>query len=315
MMGRDRRYGRPNLKARVGIVTAVVVGGGAIGVAVAASSHGASPAAQTAGYSARYAGYGNTWSQLNTAMTSWGHATQTSYSALASMGASTYTQATAHGKTFVEQRGAVVLATNKFVILQSANGGLHLWLTSGNTAFQNVSSTSSGTGAMIGSTSATTTAMTTGNMAPASTVMVGSPVAVSSMLTPTPAPQTVTVQVAGTGLTVTVTIKQNTATVSQTATMPWSGNPWAQRSSWTTSAWTTASMTGTMTSLARGDLALIAGFRTHNLLHAQLVLFTPMTSSMTGTGTGTGTTCPTTTTPTTGTTPTVTPTGTSGTHT
>jgi hypothetical protein len=142
---------------------------------------------------------------------------------------------------------------------------------------------------------------------------------VSSMLTPTPAAQTVTVQVAGTNLTVKVTVVQNTATVSSTSTMPWNGNPGWHPSTWTTNPWTPATTAATTTSLARGDLALIAGFRSHNLLHAQIVLFTPMTSSMVG---GTGTSCPTTGTGTgTGSTGTGTGTGTgsttgsSGTHT
>jgi len=313
-MGHDRRrYGRANVKVRIGIAAAVLAGGGAIGVAAIASSHGASPTAQTAGYSARYSATGGTWNQLNTAFSSWGRSTQTSYNALTSLGQSTYMQATQHNRTFVEQRGAVVLATNKFIILQSANGGLHLWLTSGKTAFQNVSSTSSGTGAMTGSMSATSTAMTTGNLIPASTVMAGSPMTVGSMLAPSMAAQTVTVQVAGTNLTVTVTIKQNTATVSQTATLPQNGNPVWNPTRWTMNPWTTASTGMATTSLARGDLALIAGFRTHNLLHAQIVLFTPMTTSMVGTGT----TCPTTPTQTPTSTPVPAPTGTatSGTHT
>jgi hypothetical protein len=313
MMGHDRRrYGRANVKARIGIAAAVLAGGGAIGVAAIASSHGASPTAQTAGYSARYSSTGSSWGLLNTAMSNWGRSTQTSYNALTSLGQSTYTQTTQHGKTFVQQRGAVVLATNKFIILQSANGGLHLWLTSGNTAFQNVSSTSSGTSAMTGSRTATTTAMNTGNLIPASTVMAGSPLTVGSMLAPSMAAQTVTVKVGGTNLTVTVTVRQNTATVSQTATTPWNGNPSWNPARWTMNPWTTASTGTTTTSLARGDLALIAGFRTHNMLHAQVVLFTPMTSSMVSTGTGTGTVCPTTSV---GTTPSVSSTaGSSGTH-
>src|SRR5581483_8548120 len=124
MMGHDRRrYGRANAKARIGIAAAVLAGGGAIAAVAVASSHGASPAAQTAGYSARYSSTGGgSWSLLNTAMSNLGRSTQTSYNALTSLGQSTYMQATQHNRTFVEQRGAVVLATNKFIILQSANG-------------------------------------------------------------------------------------------------------------------------------------------------------------------------------------------------
>src|SRR6185437_6734191 len=103
-------------------------------------------------------------------------------------------------KMVAAQRGIVVLATRKFLIVQSANGSLHLWLLSGNTQFQNVSATQ----ALTASTSAAQQAMTSGNMLPATTLLAGSPTTAASMLTPTPAAQTVTVQVANTALTVTV---------------------------------------------------------------------------------------------------------------
>jgi len=38
--------------------------------------------------------------------------------------------------------------------------------------------------------------------------------------------------------------------------------------------------------LARGDLAVIAGTRSHHMLHAQLVLFSPLSTSMVGGNTG-----------------------------
>jgi hypothetical protein len=283
-MGRDRRNGRANLKARVGIATAVLVGGGAIGVAAVAASHGASPAAQPAGYSSRvgHVHYTSEWSQLNSAITSWGSSRM---SALASMTQQTYSQTAMHGKTLAEQRGIVVLATRKFLIVQSANGSLHLWLLSGKTTIQNVAKSTSGTGAMTGNTSATTQAMTSGNMIPATDWMAGSPLTASQLLTPARTPQTVTVQVAGTNLTVTVTVTQSTATVSQTATMPWNGNPTWNPATTTQNAWMTAA-NGSM--LARGDLVLVVGFRSHNLLHAQVVLFTPLTTAVVGGG-GNGT--------------------------
>ena len=46
-------------------------------------------------------------------------------------------------------------------------------------------------------------------------------------------------------------------------------------------AWQTAN------SLARGDLAVIAGTRSHGMLHAQLVLFSPLSTSTVGGRTGT----------------------------
>jgi hypothetical protein len=226
--------------------------------------------------------YTTEWSQLNSALNSWSWSRQSTYNTLAGMTQyRTYSQTWLHNKMLAVQRGIVVLATHKFIILQSANGGLHLWVTSGRTAFQNVSSSTTGTAAMTASTSATQQAMQSGNMIPATDIMAGSPLTASHMLTPSTVPQTVTVQVAGTNLTVTVTITRTTAAVSQTATVPWNGNPWWSPSTTTQSPWMTVTNT---VNLARGDLALIAGFRVHNLLHAQLVLFSPLTTSVVGGG-------------------------------
>lgn len=280
MMGRDRRTGRPNIKTRVGIATAVLVGGGAIGVAAVAASHGASPAAQSAGYSSRisHSHPASEWSQLNSALSSWG---SSQMNTLASMTQPTYSQTAMHGRTLAEQRGIVVLATHKFLIVQSANGALHLWLLSGKTTIQNVANSTSGTHAMTGNTGATQQAMASGNLIPATDLMAGSPLTASQMLTPARTPVTVTVQVAGTNLTVTVTITQSTATVSSTATMPQAGNPMWNPLTTTQNAWMTAA---NGSKLARGDLVLVVGTRSHHLLHAQLVLFTPLTTAVVGGG-------------------------------
>jgi len=93
------------------------------------------------------------------------------------------------------------------------------------------------------------------------------------MLTPTTAPQTVTVQVANTNLTVTVTITRSTATVSQTATTPANTAPTWSPGTYTQNAWQATS------SVARGDLAVVVGTRSHWTLHAQLVLFSPLSAS------------------------------------
>ena len=294
MMGRDRRYGRANLKTRVGIAAAVLVGGGAIGVAaVATTSHGPTSAA-SAGYTTRSWQNTNPGNQLFNALNSWRSANPyNSYGMLSSFSAP-WMQTWQHGRQVAVQRGIAVLVTKKFIILQSANGHLSLWLTSGNTQFRNVSSTTMGTGALTGNTSATTAAMVQNTMVPATNVLAGSTQVAQQMVAPTPATQTVKVVVAGTNLTVTVTVTQTTATVQQTATTPWGTLPAWHPMTWTQSPWTT----GAMTALKRGDLALIAGFRQHGLLHAQIVLFTPLNTQMIGgttggtgnTGTGTGTT-------------------------
>ncbi len=283
MMARNRRYGRNRtaaLKTRVGIATSVALGSGAIaGVAMAAGSHSAGIAAAPAAHTARF---GNEGTTLAAALGDWNSSRQGTYSQLAQMTTMRGFGQTSHnGKTLDVQRGIVVLATKQFIILQSANGSLHLWLVSAGTKFQNVSSTTAGTAALTASTSATQQAMQSGDMVPATTLLAGSPTTAAAMLTPAAATQTVTVQVANTDLTVTVTVTRSTATVNQTATMPANTMPAPMASTYTMNAWHAAN------SLARGDLAVIVGTRSHWTLHAQLVLFTPLSTSAVGGTTGT----------------------------
>jgi hypothetical protein len=277
MMARNRRNGRT--LALAGLATAAVLGGGVVaGVALAAGSS-AELAAAPAAHTARYTNEGT---MLATALSDWNSSRQGTYSQLAQMTSMRgFSQTSHHGKTLDVQRGIVVLATNQFIILQSANGSLHLWLVSGATKFQNVSSTTAGTAALTASTSATQQAMQSGNMIPATTLLAGSPTTAAAMLTPTTATQTVTVQVANTDLTVTVTVTRSTATVNQTATTPANSTPTPMASTYTMNAWQAAD------SLARGDLAVIVGVRSHQTLHAQLVLFSPLSTSVIGGTTGT----------------------------
>ena len=274
MRARDRRFGTSSTKTRVGIATAALAGGAVAIAAVLAGSHGASTAATSAAYSSRA---GNEGTILSSAMTSWNGSRQSSYAQLSQLTqARQFSQAKHKGKMLAIQRGIVVLATKKFLILQSSNGSLHLWLLSGRTIFQNVSNSMAGTQALTASTGATQQAMTSGNMIPATTLLAGSPTTAAAMLTPTTAPQTVTVQVAGTDLTVTVTVTRSMATVSQTATMPQAALPTWNPVTFTQNAWQATH------ALARGDLALVAGTRSHWTLHAQLVLFTPLSTATTG---------------------------------
>ena len=265
-MDTNRRY----LKTRVGIVTAVLAGG-AMAAAMVATDHGAASVAAPAAYSS---GYSSEGTLLSSAMSDWGWSRQRSYSDLSRLTqARQFSQTWHQGRLLAVQRGVVVLVTRKFVILRSANGSLHLWLLSGHTKIQNVSGRAAGTRALTGSTSATRQAMTSGNMIPATTLMAGSPTTAAAMLTPAPAPLTVTVRVANTDLTVTVTVTRSTATVSQTATTPAASMPRRSPVTFTQNAWLASSH------LARGDLALVAGTRSHWTLHAQLILFTPLSSA------------------------------------
>jgi hypothetical protein len=285
MIARNRHIGnsrRTTLRSRIGIATAVLVSGGAIAAgAVVATSHGAPAKVQPAGYAH---GYSSEWTTLNSAMNNWSWSRQSSYNQLARLtSARTFSQTWSHGKMLAVQRGIVVLATKKFIILRSANGSLHLWLVSGGTKFQNVSTTMSGMTALTASTSAANQAMNSSNMMPATTTLAGSRTTAAQLLTPAPATQTVTVKVANTNLTVTVTVTSNTARVNQTATTPWNGMPSWWQTTFTQNAWMPVKK------LARGDLALIAGTRSHWTLHAQLVLFAPLTTSDVGGRAFTGT--------------------------
>ena len=85
-----------------------------------------------------------------------------------------------------------------------------------------------------------------------------------------------TVQVADTDLTVTVTVTRSTATVSQTATTPLNTMPAWSPVTFTQSAWMAQNK------VARGDLALVAGTRSHWTLKAQVVLFAPLTTADVG---------------------------------
>ena len=284
MMARDRRYTRGSqavLKTRAGLVTAVLACGaiaaGALAISAAtASGHAAAMAESPAAYSARSSGEG---AVLSSALGNWNSSRQAAYSELASLTqVQGYSQTRHQGQTLDIQRGIVVLATSNYLILQSANGSLHLWLLSGTTKVQDVTGTMAGTMAMTGSASVTQQEMSSGNMVPAASLLAGSPETAAAMLTPTAAPQTASVQVAGTDLTVTVTVTRGTATVSQTATTPATGAPVPAQIMFTQSAWQTTD------SIARGDLAVVVGMRSHGTLHAQLILFTPLSSEVVGGG-------------------------------
>ena len=295
MMGRNRRgpagRRRTSLKARLGISTAVVVGGGAIGaVAVATTSHPGVTTAQSAGYSRHYSFYSDQVNDLNAGLSdfSWSHARAFSYfSRLANINRETEMWR-GHSKLAFE-RGTVVLATKKFVLIRAANGSFNVWWLSGGTKITNVAASITGTTALTGSTTAASAAMA-GQLTPATTLLTGNTTAAQQVLAPTTT--TVTVNVVGTGITVSVKVTSNVATVAQNST--W----WRQPA--------TTSVAG----LQRGDLVFIAGTRADWALHATVILIekAPMTATAPPTAAPT-------TTPTVSPSPAVTSaTGTAGTH-
>jgi hypothetical protein len=278
MRARDRRYGKTTVKTRVGIATAILVGGAVAAGAALAANHGAAATATSAAFSSHASTEGTI---LSSAMTNWNGSRQSSFAQLAQLTqARQFSQVRHNGRTLAVQRGIVVLATKKFLILRSSNGSLHLWLLSGKTKFQNVSNSMAGMRALTASAGAARQAMGSGNMTPATSLLAGNPSTAAAMLTPTPAAQTVTVQVANTNLTVTITVTRSMATVNQTATMPQAAMPTWSPVTFTQNAWRTTH------AVARGDLALVAGTRSHRTLHAQLVLFAPLSAATAGKAAG-----------------------------
>jgi hypothetical protein len=297
MMSRNRRSpaGRRGrkLKARLGIATAVVVGGGAIGaVAVASTSHPSVTKAASAGYSSSYSYWGNQGNVLNAALSDYSWSQGRGLSLFSHVANTSHlTQIWHHHSLLAFERGRVVLATKQFVLIRAASGTFNVWWLSHGTKVTNVAASKTGTTALTGSTAAATAAMA-GEMAPATAMVTGSTTAAQKVLAPTAS--TVTVTIAGTGVTVSVTVTNNMATVQQ-------GKTW-----WRQPAMTTAA------NLQRGDLVFIAGTRADWALHAKVVLIEKAaTTTITPSASATPTVAPTSTSTTTApaTTPTVAPTG------
>ncbi|MCW2936180.1 MAG: hypothetical protein JWM19_7142 [Actinomycetia bacterium] len=163
MIVRNRRGNRQaRMRARLAVASAVLAGGAAIGVvAVAASSHPAPSAAQSAGYTLNFGHEISEGTALSTALSDWTTSPQKSLSTLAEMAPLKNFATARHGKTvFAAQRGVVVLATKHWLLVKSANGSLHLWLVNGATRVKDVAGSVAGMTAMTGSKSAATAATT-----------------------------------------------------------------------------------------------------------------------------------------------------------
>jgi hypothetical protein len=218
--------GRTSMKARLGIATAVVVGGGAIGVAAVAAgghSNSASPSAESAAF--QISQFHHTLSAgtaLSTAMNELQRSPSSAMTTLARMQSMrNFTQVwegSRHHRTqLAAQRGIVELATKNFLVVKSSNGALHLWWLRG-TKFENVSSSTTGMVAMTGDNTAATAAMVSNDMTPAAVAMAGSTTAVSQMTAPVAKPTTITIQTGDE--TITITITPSTATVTTPTASP-----------------------------------------------------------------------------------------------
>ena len=285
MNGRNRRGNRrPGMKARLGIATAVLVGGGAVGVAaVAANTHGsATTTADSAGYMLHFHHGISEQQALSSALSTWGWSQQRSLSTLAQMAPMrTFSQFWWHRTQFAAQRGVVVAATRQFLVVRSANGNLEVWWLTGATKFRNVSANGTGMVAMTGNNVAAHTMMTTGNTAPVAATMAGSAAVVNQMAAPVVKPVTVTVNTGTEVINITIT-PAATATGVPAATATATVMPAATATATTMATATPMPITTvpatTMTQgVARGDLVFVIGERYHRSLVAKLVLFAPKT--------------------------------------
>jgi hypothetical protein len=314
MNSRNRRRNRQaSMKARLGIAAAVLAGGGAAGVAVAASHSGSATVnADSAGYVLNFHHTVSEQQALTSALNMWNSNQSRSLNTLAQMAPMrTFSQFTWHRTQFAAQRGVVVAATKQFIIVKSANGKLELWFLNRWTKQKNVTVNPTGMVAMTGNNVAAHTAVTTGNTAPMAAMMGGSVAAVNQMNAPVTKPITITINT-GTQ-TITITITQTTATVAPTPTTTTTGmaTPTATAAGMgTVTATPTASTTGmatatatatpmaTMTTMptttaaktvARGDLVFVVGVRSHGKLIAKLILFSVPKTAVTTTPTNTAT--------------------------
>ncbi len=148
----------------------------------------------------------------------------------------TFTQTGQHGRRADVQRGTVVFVSQDSLVVRSGRRGRHRWALTANTQFDNAADLTVDPSA-------------------------------SPSPTPSPSPtastETVTVSVPETDLIVTVTITGGTATITQVTTATSSASPSPDPTTTDSDA----------TSVAKGDLAVVIGTRSHGVLNADLVLF------------------------------------------
>jgi hypothetical protein len=289
------------MKARLAVAAAVLVSGGAASVVAVGASHGGgatTTTAESAGFTRSFHHTVSEQTALTEVLNSPGMPSSRSMTALADMTQMrTFSQLVHHHTTIAVQRGIVLLATKKFLVVRSANGAIHLWWLSGATQVKDVGSSASGMAAMTGSYPATNMAMSTGDMVPSENVVAGSTGVVSQMTTPVARPTTITIATGN--QVITITVASSTATVTQPMVQPVTMTMTAQTTRTTRtrqSAWWATH------GVRRGDLVLVAGTRVHGALKAELVLFAaPLTNMPMPSASPTSTMLPTT-----GATPTIT---------
>ena len=323
MNGRNRRHNRQaGMKARLGIATAVLVGGGAVGVAaLAAANQGpATTAADSAAYS-----FSHTLSMqqaLTSAFSTMSWSQQRTLTTLGHMAPlRTFSQFTWHRTTLAAQRGVVLAVTKKFLVVKSAHGKPQVWWLRG-AKLINVTANATGSVAMMGNNAAAKAAAM-GNTAPAANAMAGGMAAMQQAVAPTK-PITITISTGTQVITITISAVNGAPMASVSPSTSGSASPSTMGSASPSvmgSVMPSQAMTVTPTppatmaandKIAAGDFVMVAGVKVHGSLIARLVLFSatntvnPAPSASTSTSVApTGTVSQ----------PAVAPTGVSGTHT
>ena len=271
MNGRNRRRNRQaGMRARLGIATAVLVGGGAVGVAaVAAANHGpATTAADPAAYS-----FSHTLSMqqaLTSAFSTMSWSQQRTLTTLGHMAPlRTFSQVTWHRTTLAAQRGVVLAVTKNFLVVKSANGKIGVWWLRG-TKLINVTANATGSVAMMGNNMAAKAAAT-GNTAPAANTMAGGMAAMLQAAAPTK-PTTITVNTGTQIITITI------SAVNGAPMAPASPPAMPAMTVTPTPPPTQPATMAANTKIAAGDFVLVAGVKVHGSLTAKLVLFAAPTT-------------------------------------
>jgi hypothetical protein len=149
MIGRNKRGIRKgSMRVRLAVAAAVLVGGGAAGVAAISSSHGAT-GALSAGYSTS-SSQPSSWMQgMSWSMNNWNTSqTQSLVTITKTVTVKSFTTTTWHNKSFASQRGTVVAtAPNEFVV-QSTTGTFGVWHFNNGAKFVNIGNSKTGWNAM-----------------------------------------------------------------------------------------------------------------------------------------------------------------------
>lgn len=150
MIGRNTRGIRraSSMRVRLAVAAAVLVGGGAAGVAVVANHSGTVDASSAGYYSHSQLSESHA---MSAAMNSWNRSPQNSLSLISRMTPMhTFSMTKFHTHTLAIQRGTVEAAIRNEFVIKSSNHQLELWFVNGGTKFLNVGGSTMGMNAMTG---------------------------------------------------------------------------------------------------------------------------------------------------------------------